>query len=174
MEEFTRFVREALRQHVNVQVRSRLQSAMISDSEDEVAPEEEDTHTPDDTPPDGPPDFSEFQYWKQTVANEEIHSLFMELHDYIVTLGEGTWVEPNKQAFSVKRERDAFFTVFYVKPQPRRKCVIIEIGLDPATVQREEGFTRDRRDGRIDLIIRNQNDLERAKPLIKRSYDELG
>ena len=136
-------------------------------TEDKVAPEETRQE-------DGPPDFSEFQYWKQTVANEGIHSLFMELHDYIVTLGEGTWVKPGKQVFSVKRERDAFFTVFYVKPQPRRKCVKIEIGLDPATVQREEGFTRDRRDGRIDLIIRNQDDLERARPLIKRSYDEAG
>ena len=71
MEEFTRFVREALRQHVNEQVRNRLQSAMLPDSEEEPAPEEEAAHEPDDTPPDGPSNFSEFTYWKQTVANEE-------------------------------------------------------------------------------------------------------
>ena len=176
LEEFTRFVREALRQHVNDQVRSRLQSAMLPDSEEEPAPEEEAAHEPDDTPPDGPSNFNEFRYWwKQTVANEEIHSLFMELHDYIVTLGEETWVEPNKYAFSVKRERGAFFTVLYFRPQPRRKRLRVDLGLDPATVQLEEGFTRDRGDGRgIELLIANKDDLERAKPLIKRSYDEAG
>ena len=173
MEEFSRFVREALRQHVNDQVRSRLQSAILSESE--VVPEEEDEPVSDIPPADGLPNFSEFQYWNQTVANEELHSLFMVLHDFIVSLGEETWVEPNKSAFSVKRERGAFFTVFYFKPQPGRKRLRVELPLDPATVQLEEGFTRDRNEGRgLEITIRDQDDLERAKPLLKRSYDESG
>ena len=173
MEEFTRFVREALRQHVNDQVRSRLQSAFLSESED--TSDEEDEPAPDSEPSDGSLDFSRFQYWNQTVANEELHSLFMELHDYIVSLGEETWIEPNKQAFSVKRERDAFSTQFYVKPQPRNKRIRLQLGLDPETVQLDEEFVRGRPNGTgVDVNIRNQADLERAKPLIKRSYDEAG
>ena len=75
LEEFTKYVREALRQHVNDQVRSRLQSAILSDSEDETDDDDEDVK-PDALPPDGSPDFSRYQYWNQTVANEEFHSLF--------------------------------------------------------------------------------------------------
>ena len=86
LEEFTRFVREALRQHVNDQVRNRLQSAMLPDSEEEPAPEEEAAHESDDTPPDGPSRFQCFQTGSRQKRMRSCYTVFMALHDYIVTL----------------------------------------------------------------------------------------
>ena len=88
MEEFTRFVREALRNHVNDQVRARLQSAMIPAVEEEAALEEV-TQEEESTPleqSDGQPDFKAFKNWKQTEASSDLHGLFMALHDHVVSL----------------------------------------------------------------------------------------
>ena len=178
LEEFTKYVREALRQHVNEQVRNRLQSAMLPDSEEEPASEEEAVHESDDLLTEGTTEFNEFQYWNLLVANEELHGLFMELHGYVVSLGDETCVTPTKNDFVVKRAQDAYFNEFYITPQPRNNRLRIRLRLEPTTVQLEDGFTSDRSSSRepykLEIIIRNHDDLERAKPLIKRSYDESG
>ena len=59
------------------------------------------------------------------------------------------------------------------------KGLVVFSWLDPGTVPLEEGFTRDISSmgsypGRLEINLVNQNDLERAKPLLKRSYDESG
>ena len=54
--------------------------------------------------------------------------------------------------------------------------------LDPKSVQLEEGFTHDvtgvRHQGspnnNLRITINNHEDLEKARPLIQRSYDEAG
>lgn len=173
MEEFTRFVREALRQHVNEQVRNRLQSAMLSESED--TSDDVDQTESDNSSTDGLSEFSAFRYWNQLTANEELQDLFDDLHEFIVSLGEETCLEPNKYAFVVKRTRESFFNEFYVRPQPRNKLLRLALRLDPTTIELEDGFAKDASGDRgpydVELIIRNHADLERAKPLIKRSYD---
>lgn len=50
--------------------------------------------------------------------------------------------------------------------------------LDPASLEHEEGFSRDVNQvghwgaGDVELTLRKQADLERAKPLLERSYTE--
>lgn len=50
--------------------------------------------------------------------------------------------------------------------------------LDPASVKLEDGFSRDVRGvghhgtGDLEVVIRNLEDLEKAKPLIQKSFEE--
>ena len=179
IEEFSRFVREALRQHVNDQVRSRLQSAMLSESED-VSDKKIDS-APDSPRLDGSPDFSVYWRWKRVEENPELHRLFMEFYKFVRGLGENAWLKPSNSVFSGKRKRGDFFNIFYLNPDPTNNHLGVSLHLDPSTVQSvqpEEGFARVLGDGKdyynLNLTIRNHDDLERAKPLIKRSYDEAG
>ncbi|MDD9955490.1 MAG: type I restriction enzyme HsdR N-terminal domain-containing protein [Anaerolineaceae bacterium] len=176
MEEFARFVREALRAHVNDLVRARLQSAILSETED--ATEES---VPDSRRLDGSPDFSVYWRWKRVEENPELHRLFMEFYKFVRGLGENAWLKPSSSVFSGKRKRGDFFNIFYLNPDPRNNRLGVSLHLDPSTVQSvqpEEGFIHVLGDGKgyynLDLTIRNHDDLERAKPLIKRSYDEAG
>ena len=134
LEEFTRFVREALRQHVNEQVRNRLQSAMLPDSEEEPAPEEEAAHESDDTPPDGPPDFSVFANWKQTEANEELLGFFMALHDWVLALGDDVRVDTVKTAIIFKRGKR---NVVSVRPRPLKALLLARVPYYPDVPLRE-------------------------------------
>ena len=158
MEEFTRFVREALRQHVNDQVRSRLQSAMLPDSEEEPAPEEKAVHS--DKPSiqeqtDGRPDFSVLRYWDQFVEKEELHSLFLDFVDYLLSLGNDVWVEIKQESYLVaKPKKGAFFNFCYFGPQLLKNRISIDI---PG------------RDG-YRFYIANKDDLENAKEKLQRSY----
>lgn len=97
MDEFNRYVREAMRQHVNDLVRSRLESAIQSEPVEQV-PEEAGQVT-NGSAPDDPGGFSTFQYWHLLVANEDLHRLFSALHDYVVSLGEEVCVVPTKKRF---------------------------------------------------------------------------
>ena len=160
MEEFTRFVREALRNHVNDQVRARLQSAMIPAVEDEAEPDEAE---PDDEgapvkpapPPDGAPDFSEIRYWEQVKKNAELHGLFMDLVDYLKSLGEEVWVEIKQKSYLVAKPKSGgFFNICYFAPQPVKKRISIDI---PG------------RDGPR-IYVASSDDLERARPLLRNSY----
>ncbi|MGE8281257.1 MAG: hypothetical protein ACN6O2_12565 [Stenotrophomonas sp.] len=59
---------------------------------------------------------------------------------------------------------------------PNKLLLILE--LDPDTVALEEGFSRDVRQighwgtGQLELTLRTMADLERAKPLVERAYQE--
>ena len=175
MEEFTRFVREALRQHVNDQVRSRLQSAMLPDSEEERAPEEEAAHESDYKPPNGPPDFSVFANWKQTEANEELLGFFMALHDWVLALGDDVRVDPVKTAIIFKRGKR---NVVSVRPRPLKALLLARVPYYP-DVPLREGLRDVRNVGGpspkgLEITVRNQDDLEAAKELIERSYIDPG
>ena len=58
------------------------------------------------------------------------------------------------------------------------KKIILNLKLNPDKVQLEEGFTRDMTNvghygtGDLQVSISNDNDFEKAKPLIERAYNE--
>ena len=175
MEEFTRFVREALRNHVNDQVRARLQSAMIpAVEEDEPDAAVQEDEQPSGTQPDGPPDFSVHPNWNK--ADEELREFFMDLHDYVFALGEDVSVKPTKSYISFKRNRNVVDVIL----QPRKRRLMAWVILNPDSVPLQEGFTRNvtgvghYSPNNLETTISNHDDLERAKPLIQRSYEEAG
>ncbi len=132
--------------------------------------------SPDNPPPSSVTDFSTFRYWKQTEASAGLLKLFTALHDNVVSLGEDVRVVPAKTYISFKRRRNAVD----VSPRPRGKRLIAYVCLDPRTVPLEPGFTRDvthighHSPNNLEVTIRNLADLERANPLLKRSYDAAG
>ncbi len=126
------------------------------------------------------PDFSVYYGWNQLVSNKVLFKLFGELCDYVNALNEEVWVKPITQGFSVKRNRTGRYNLLYIWPKSRETFLLVQLKLNLKTVSLEEGFTSDisHLDGHapytLHVYIRNQDDLERAKPLIQRSYEEAG
>ena len=144
MEEFTHFVREALRTHVNDQVRSRLQSAMqtegeetsISDS-DKVASDAERSDAArqawktrrhsQDVQKNGGPGFEYYQYWKQLLANPEMHRVFESLCEHASSLGDDVRVYPTKYHINLSRKQRFGYLIF----RPQRKLWLLNVRPDP-------------------------------------------
>jgi len=65
-----------------------------------------------------------------------------------------------------------------IQLQTQKNSLLMWLPLDPDDVTLEEGFSRSVRDvghhgtGDLELTIRNLDDLEKAKPLIQRSFEE--
>jgi len=120
------------------------------------------------------PDFSIYTRWDK--AGVELRQLFSRLQEYVVTLGNDVQVNPTKSYISFRRKK----TVAYVKFQTRKNRLIVLVRADLERVLMEEGFTREMTPGHhyppsnMEIIIRNETDLERAKPLLLRSYEAAG
>ena len=126
------------------------------------------------------PNYATFVGWDQVVSNEPLLSLFLELCDFVKTLSEEIWIKPSKTGFSVKLKQGGHFNLLYIWPKHKETLLLLQLKLDLTSVTLEEGFTQDisqvkrHRPYTLHVYIRNSADLERAKPLIKRSYDEAG
>lgn len=65
-----------------------------------------------------------------------------------------------------------------VEIKPRSKKILLYLKIDPGSLQLEDGFTRDVRDkgifgtGDLEVTLKSNDDLERAKELIQKSYEE--
>lgn len=126
--------------------------------------------------PSEEPDYSKYQRWEQLKADAELYSLFEGLCEYGRSLGDDFSVNPTNSYISLKRKR----TVAYIKmPQTGNKRLLVEVRADLKGTPLVEGFTRRRSSYNdapfnVEVTIASHDDLERAKPLIKRSYDEAG
>ena len=131
---------------------------------------------PAPTRPDDEPDYSKYQYWEQLKANPELYSLFVALREYARSLGNDVQVNPTKYYISFRSKR----TVAYVKAQTGKERLIVYVYADLERTPLRKGFTSELPEWshyppcNLEIIIGNRNALERAKPLIKRSYDEAG
>ncbi len=123
--------------------------------------------------------FKVYVDWDQLVSNINLHKMFQGLCNYVESLSETVWIKPHKYGFSAKRERGRRFNLLYIWPAPSKTCLTVQLQLDLTNVPLEEGFTQDisqierHRPYTLLVFIRNHDDLERAKPLLKRSYDEI-
>ena len=148
---FSRLIKEALRQSLDERVTSDLHDRRCEE-----------------------PDFSIHTGWNK--ADAELQELFMMLHSYIVSLGKDVKVVPVENYISFKRTRN----MADVKLKSKNKELTVYAFLDPDSVQLQKGFTRDVRNighhspNHLEITIRNLDDLERAKPLLQRSYEEAG
>jgi len=130
------------------------------------------------TPVPEPPNGGGNSWHEQIASDEALHNLLTGLFEYLKTLE--VEVQPIKWGFSVKRERGGFFNLLRIWPKPGEAYLMIELKFPQGTVPFEEGFIRDisqikKFGGNTHMIyIRNHRNLERARPLIKRSYDEAG
>lgn len=105
-------------------------------------------------------------------ANEPVKTLYQDLANYILSLGDDVCETHLKLYAAFKKIRN-IVTVVVLK-----KKLVLNLPLDVATVTFEEGFSRDVTNvghwgcGAVELYIQNAADFEKAKPLLDRAYNE--
>jgi len=105
-------------------------------------------------------------------ADVEIQALYAELRAFMLALGDDA-TEKHLKLYTAFRKLKNFACVVIL-----RNKVLITLTLAPDTVALDAGFSRDVREvghwgtGHLELTLRNVADLERAKPLLERAYQE--
>ncbi len=109
-------------------------------------------------------------------APEDLKNRFEALKAFLLALGDDIQLKPLKFYFAFKRIKN--FACVEVRPQ--NKVLLIYTKVDPATIDLEsygKDFIRDVREighygtGDLEVTIRSDEDLEKAKPLILKSYE---
>jgi predicted transport protein len=106
-------------------------------------------------------------------APQSLKDLYESLKAYLLALGDDVQVKELKFYIAFKRIQN--FACVEVHPSANKIVVFIKV--DPDTIAQEEGFSRDVRNvghygtGDLELSIRSGADLEKAKPLLMKSYE---
>lgn len=106
------------------------------------------------------------------LAAPEIRALYEQTASLLLSLGDDVQQKTLKLYTAFRRLKNFACVIVY----PNR--LLITLKLDPATVTLEEGFSRDVSQighwgtGDLELCLRSAADLDRAKPLLERSYAE--
>lgn len=106
-------------------------------------------------------------------AKPELRDRYEELKAFLLALGDDVQVNTLKYYFAFKRIKN----FACVELRVAQDNVLAYVKVDPDSITLEEGFTRDVRNighygtGDLEITIRNDADLEKAKPLLLKSYD---
>ncbi|WP_206453184.1 DUF5655 domain-containing protein [Aurantimonas marina] len=106
-------------------------------------------------------------------ADQELLDLYEAIKAYLLALGDDVQLKTLDNYVAFRRLKN--FACVEVKPQIRHIKVFVKV--DPDSVQLEPGFTRDVRNighfgtGDLEVIITDSASLDKAKPLMDRSYD---
>lgn len=105
---------------------------------------------------------------------EILKDRFENLKAFALALGDDVQMKQLKYYVVFRRLRN--FACIEVHPQ--NKQILMFLKIDPSTIQLKPDFTRDVREighygtGDLEVRIKNDADLEEAKPLIMRSYED--
>lgn len=111
---------------------------------------------------------------KLAKASADVKDRFESLKAFAEALGDDVQMKVLKQYIAFKRIKN--FASVEIHPQDKNILVFVKADFDHIHI--EEGFTRDVRKighfgtGDLEITIRSDDDLERAKPLIAKSYEE--
>jgi predicted transport protein len=111
------------------------------------------------------------QYYE--TAPDHLRDLFDALEAYLMALGDDVTRKTLKYYFAFRRIKN--FACVEIHPQ--NQTLLIYVKVDPDSVELEDGFTRDVRaighfgTGDLEIRVKAAGDLERAKPLLLRSYE---
>ena len=106
-------------------------------------------------------------------ANQELTNLYHSLRDYMMSLGDDVQEKTLKYYIAYKRIKN--FACVEVHPQSGKLLVFVKV--NPDDIDLVEGYTRNVREvghygtGDLEITVRNQEDLEKAEPLILKSYE---
>ncbi len=108
-------------------------------------------------------------------ASPELLALWEQFTSYVHSLGDDIQQKQLKLYVAFARIKNFLCASLVSKHDPR---IWLILKIDPGTVKLEDGFSRDVRQighwgtGDLELNIRNAIDLEKAKSLIERCYQE--
>ena len=106
------------------------------------------------------------------LADKSIQVLYQDLSNYVLSMGDDISENHLKLYAAFKKIKNVITVV------AQKKKLVVNLPLDPATVIFEEGFSRDVSGlghwgcGAVELHLQNNADLEKAKALIDRAYNE--
>lgn len=106
-------------------------------------------------------------------SNKQLIDRFEALKLYMLALGDDVQVKILKHYIAFKRIKN--FACLEVHPQSDK--ILLYLKVDPKHVELKSGFTRDVSNighygtGDLEIIITNDEDIEKAKDLINMSYD---
>lgn len=106
-------------------------------------------------------------------APADMQDRFEALKAFLLALGDDVQMKPVKLYIAFRRIKN--FACVEVHPQSR--AILVFVKVNPDTLALEPGFTRDVRTighfgtGDLEITIRTNDDVERAKPLLLRSYE---
>ncbi|WP_412486028.1 DUF5655 domain-containing protein [Shewanella chilikensis] len=109
------------------------------------------------------------------LASVSLKQLYDGVIDYTASLGDDVHYKQLKLYGAFRRLKNFVCIIVLPKQDPKLQLLV---RLDPKTVDMEEGFSRDVSEighwgtGDLELTIRTVDDLEKAKPLIKRAAEE--
>lgn len=108
-------------------------------------------------------------------ASPELLALFDQTRSFILSQGDDIIEKPLKLYVAFRRLKNFVCMSLISKQDPH---VFLTVKLDPATVELQQGFTRDVTNighwgtGDLEVVLRTGADLEKAKTLIERAYQE--
>jgi len=108
------------------------------------------------------------------MASESLLKLYDEICDFCESLGDDSQRKELKLYTAYKRIKN--FASFHVLPQKKDERVVMYLKVDPSSIELEEGFTRDVTNtghwgtGDLEIQIRTEQDIEKAKPFIQMSF----
>jgi predicted transport protein len=106
-------------------------------------------------------------------SSADLRDRFEALKAFLLALGDDVQLKVQKYYFAFRRIKN--FACVEVHPQSMR--ILLFVKVDPTSIQLEKGFTRDVRNighygtGDLEISIQSDADLERAKPLVLKSYE---
>lgn len=106
---------------------------------------------------------------KLEIASCEIKSLYKELDDYLLSLGEDVQKNILMHYIAYRRLKN------FASVEIHKNEILIFVNVDADNINIEKGFTRDVCNighfgtGKLEITIRNLTELEKAKPLIEKS-----
>ncbi|HUT59177.1 MAG TPA: DUF5655 domain-containing protein [Phycisphaerae bacterium] len=107
-------------------------------------------------------------------ATPQLRELYGAVRDHMLDLGDDVQERILNWYIAYKRLKN----IACVQLKTQSSSLLMWLPLDPGTVNLEEGFSRDVRDvghhgtGDLELTVRSLEDLEKAKPIIQRSFEE--
>lgn len=108
-------------------------------------------------------------------ASSDLTALFEQLKSYVLSLGDEVQYKELKLYGAFRRLRNFVCAGVYPVTDPH---IRLWLKLDPEHIQLEEGFSRDVTHighwgtGNVELVVRNEHDLMKAKLLIEKAYQE--
>lgn len=109
---------------------------------------------------------------KLVVAKDGIKLLYKEICDFIESLGDD--ISSNQLKFYVAYKKISNICCIEIF----KDHILIHVKLNPDSVKLEKGFSRDTRSighygtGDLELTIRTEDDVAKAKPIIEQAYNE--
>ena len=110
-----------------------------------------------------------------SLSSDSLLSLYDDICDFCESLGDDSQRKELKLYTAFKRIKN--FASFHVLPQKKDERIVMYLKLNPTDIKLEGKFTHDVTNkghwgtGNLEVVIRNEQDIEKAKSLILMSFE---